>query len=162
MDVEIENGFAVTGPGDWLTDIAQPAAETAERCYFARQGQPFLTRFDLAEPTHVVASKLLVAPRASKRRQRFLRIVPFSFKDAVRTYELSGGWAVLATASRVRRIVVGEDETLTAHPTAVVAWTGKRPSGFCPRLRLRDLFLPRKPRLRFRFHGPAIVWIEGA
>ncbi|MBQ8126016.1 MAG: hypothetical protein IJ173_09075, partial [Kiritimatiellae bacterium] len=45
----------------------------------------------------------------------------------------------------------------------VVAWTGNRPTGFVRRLGLWDVLLPRAPRdLLLHFHGPCIVWIEGA
>ena len=53
--------------------------------------------------------------------------------------------------------------TLSARPEAVVAWTGKRPTGFCPKLSIWDILLPRGPRdLLFTFYGPGIVWIEGS
>ena len=158
-DVEIENGFAVVGRGEWLGD--PPAAETESRLWYAAQGRPFLTRLDLGERVSVVAAKLLVAPKAARRRRGTVRIVPFSARNAIPFLELETGWAVAATASRVTRIVVGEDETLSVAPEAAVAWTGRRPNGFCPRLRLRDLLVPRKARLRLRFFGPCIAWVEG-
>jgi hypothetical protein len=72
-------------------------------------------------------------------------------------------WVVMATASRTTRVPVSEDETLSVRPEAAVAWTGKRPSGFCPKLGLWDMLLPRGPKnLLLRFHGPCLVWIEGS
>ena len=72
-------------------------------------------------------------------------------------------WVVMATASRTTRVPVPEDETLSVRPEAAVAWTGKRPSGFCPKLGLWDMLLPRGPKnLLLRFHGPCLVWIEGS
>lgn len=162
MEAEIENGFAVVPPGKWLFGFGQPAAESSDRLYFAASGRPFLTRIDLGEPVHAVVSKLLVAPMSAKKRRRLIRLIPFSFRDAIAAYEMEIGWAVMATSSRVRRVVVPDGETLSVAPAAAVAWTGRRPTGFCPRVRLRDLLLPRKPRLRLSFHGPCIVWLEGA
>ena len=160
-EAEFENGFAVVGRGDWLAGPDQPAAETEDRLWFAARGRPFLTRIDLGERVSVVTAKLLVAPRSAAKRRRTVRLVPFSFRNAIGVRELETGWAVTATAGRTARIVVGEDETLAVAPEAVVAWTGRRPNGFCPRLRLRDLLIPRKARLRLRFVGPCIVWVEG-
>ena len=164
MDTEeIESGFVRVAAGrQWLAGAGQPAAEDGEWAYFSSSSRPFLTRLDLGARMSVVAEKLLIAPKRSKVRGRLLRLVPFSFRNAIRTYELEGGWAVMATASRVRRILLAEGGTLTVAPTALVAYLGNRPTGFCPRLRLRDLFLPRVPRLRLHFHGPATVWVEGA
>ena len=75
----------------------------------------------------------------------------------------TSSWLVLATASRTVRIAVAEDSTLSVRPESAVAWTGPRPSGFCPKLGLGDLLLPRGPKnLLLRFHGPCIVWLEGS
>lgn len=75
----------------------------------------------------------------------------------------SPSWVVMATASRTARVPVADGDTLSVRPEAVVAWTGPRPSGFCPRLGLGDLFLPRPPKnLLLRFHGPCLVWLEGS
>ena len=72
-------------------------------------------------------------------------------------------WVVMATASRTARMAVADGDTLSVRPEAVVAWTGPRPSGFCPKLGIWDVLLPRGPKdLLFTFHGPCIVWIEGA
>lgn len=69
----------------------------------------------------------------------------------------------MATASRTTRVAVPEGETLSVRPESAVAWTGQRPSGFCPKLGLLDLLLPRGPKnLLLRFHGPCLVWLEGA
>ncbi|MBR6023263.1 MAG: hypothetical protein IK066_12690 [Kiritimatiellae bacterium] len=72
-------------------------------------------------------------------------------------------WVVMATASRTARVPVADGETLSVRPESAVAWTGRHPSGFCPKLGLMDLLLPRTPKnLLLRFHGPCIVWVEGA
>lgn len=160
-EATIENGFAVVEAGSWLTGATGAAAEHDGKLWFAACDRPFLTRLDLGERVSVVASKLLVAPLSSRRKRRLLRLEPFSFRDAVRVFELEIGWAVMATSSRTMRLVAKEGDTLTVSPSSLVAWTGRRPTGFCPRLRLRDLLLPRKPRVLWHFHGPCIVWIEG-
>ncbi len=70
---------------------------------------------------------------------------------------------VMATASRTARIAVTDGDTLSVRPEAVVAWTGQRPTGFCPKLGIWDVLLPRGPKdLLFNFHGPCIVWVEGS
>ena len=75
----------------------------------------------------------------------------------------SAASVVMATRSRTTRIALADGESLGVRPEAAVAWTGPRPTGFCPRLRLLDVLLPRGPRdLLLHFHGPAIVWIEGS
>ena len=55
-----------------------------------------------------------------------------------------------------------DGQTLSVRPEAVVAWTGKMPTGFCPKLSIWDVILPRGPRdLLFTFYAPGVVWIEG-
>ena len=69
----------------------------------------------------------------------------------------------MATASRTTRIVVEDGGTLSVRPGAIVAWTGGRPTGFVRKLGIWDMLLPRAPRdLMLHFHGPCIVWAEGA
>ena len=76
---------------------------------------------------------------------------------------IGSAWVVMATASRTSRIAVDDGDTLSVRPDAVVAWTGQRPTGFCPKLGIWDVLLPRGPKdLLFSFHGPCIVWIEGS
>lgn len=128
----------------------------------AAADRPFLTRLDLGERVSVVTDKLLLAPACARRAGTLVKSIPFSFKGALATTELEIGWALTATRSRVTKVVVKEGETLGVRPGAVVAWTGRAPTGFCPKLGFRDLVLPRAPRtLVFDFHGPAIVWFEG-
>lgn len=162
VEAVIESGFATVGEGKFLFGKGQPVAEADGRAYCSSSSRPFLTRLDLGEKVAVVIDKLLIAPLSSKKKRRLIRIVPFSFKNAIPVYELEIGWAIMATSSRVKKLVVEDGGTLSVRPDAVVAWTGNRPTGFCPRLRLRDLLLPRKARLMLNFHGPAIVWLEGA
>ena len=129
----------------------------------AVKARPFLTRIDLGERVHILTEKLLLAPLASRRDSRLVRVIPFSFRGAFCVTALETGWVLTATASRVTKAVLGEDETLAVKPEAAVAWTGNAPTGFCPRLRARDLFLPRVPKcLALHFHGPSIVWFEGS
>lgn len=127
------------------------------------QAHPFLTRIDLAERVTAVTEKLLLAPVSARRAGNLLRVLPFSLRGALCTTVLEGGWAVTATQGRTARVVVADGETLGVRPESAVAWTGHPPTGFCPRLRARDLVLPRAPKcLRLNFHGPCVVWFEGA
>ncbi len=144
-------------------------AESAEgteqdaRAWCAASACPFLTRIDCGVPVTAVSDKVLVAPAAARSGARLLRVVPMSFARSIRTTEFSSEWVVMATRSRTARVALADGESLGVRPEAAVAWTGPRPSGFCPRLRLLDVLLPRGPRdLLLHFHGPAIVWIEGS
>ena len=110
-----------------------------------------------------VSDKVLVAPAAARTGARLVKLVPLSFSRSIRVTEFSSEWVVMATCSRTTRVALADGESLGVRPGAAVAWTGPRPTGFCPRLRLLDVLLPRGPRdLLLHFHGPAIVWIEGA
>lgn len=156
-------------PGGWWRRFISPDRqklaflETTGRIWCASASRPFLTRLDLGEPVFVVSEKLLLAPLSARKGAKLVKLIPFSWKNATCVTELEVGWALVATRSRVTRLVVKEGETLGVKPEAVVAWTGLAPTGFCPRLSLRDVLLPRRPKcLRFDFHGPAIVWTEGA
>ena len=112
---------------------------------------------------NVVARKLLVAPFASRVKGLALKLIPMSFARALAVTQLLKGWAVMATKSRVTRVALAEGESLTMRPEALVAWIGAKPTGFCPKLRLVDILLPRGPRnLAYSFHGPATVWFEGS
>ena len=156
-------------PGGWWSRTFSPDRqrlsflETTGRMWCSAASRPFLTRLDLGEAVSVVTDKLLLAPLSARKGSKLVKLIPFSWKNATCMTVLEIGWALMATKSRVVKVVVKEGETLGVKPESVVAWTGPRPTGFCPRLRLRDVFLPRRPKcLRFDFHGPAIVWIEGA
>ena len=72
-------------------------------------------------------------------------------------------WVLMATASRTARLQVADGDTLSVRPEAVVAWTTRQPTGFCPKLSIWDVLLPHGPRnLLLTFYGPGLVWIEGA
>ena len=188
-EATIENGCARVAGGEWLMGRAQPAASLGSAsmrglkglvvpdraavrvvtasgaCWCAAQDRPFLTRLDALpdEPLALVSGKLLVAPKAARAGARSVKLVPFSFSRATPVTEFRMGWAVAATRSRVTRAALEDGETLSVRPEAVVAWTGKDPTGFCPRLSVLDLILPRGPRnLCFTFHGPSVVWFEGS
>lgn len=188
MEAVIENGFARVASGDWLMGRFQPAATLGTArvrglkgfivpdratvrfvacdgdCWCGAAERPFLTRLDaLPDVTlSLVSAKLLVAPGASRTGARCLKPVPLSMMRAMPVTEFRGGWAVAATASRVTRVPLADGATLTVRAESVVAWTGSAPSGFCPRLSLLDILLPRGPReLAWRFHGPGVVWFEG-
>lgn len=188
-EATIENGFATVAAGDWLMGRSQPVAfsDRAEvkglkgfivpdraavqtvrlsgegRC--ASADAPFLTRLDALPdvPLKLMSGKLLVAPFGARCGARSLRLVPLSFSRAFAVTEFKGGWAVAATRGRVTRVSLEDGGTLVVRPEAVVAWIGKDPSGFCPKLSVLDIILPRSPRnLAFTFHGPATVWFEGS
>lgn len=185
--VEIASGFAVTGPGLWLVARGQPAAfsgkairrrrkgwvvkdrsrldlvETTGRAWHACSSRPFLTHIPCAAPVSAISDKVLVAPDSARKGAKILKVVPMSFRRSLCTTEFAGEWLVLATAGRVRRVVLEDGETLSVRPDAAVAWTGKAPTGFCPKLSVWDIILPRGPRdLLLTFYGPSVVWIEGS
>jgi len=187
VPAKIENGFASVGAGTWLMGRAQPAAclgnavrrrwkgwrvpdrsklslvETSAETWCADATRPFLTFVPAAAPASVVSEKLLLAPADARSGGSLVRAVPLSARGALTVTEFASGWAVFATRSRTARLVVEDGDTLSVRPESVVAWTGPRPTGFCPKLGLLDLILPRGPRnLLFHFHGPAVVWVEGA
>lgn len=189
----IEGGFAEVGAGLWLMGRSQPAAffgravrrrrsgwcvrdravldlvETTGAARCADSSRPFITHIPCAAPVFAVAGKVLVAPAAARKDAQLVKAVPMSTRSALcaTEFRLPGGdgqaWVVMATASRTARIVLADGETLSVRPEAVVAWTGRPPTGFCPRLSVLDILLPRGPReLFFTFYGPSVVWVEGA
>ena len=184
--VKIEGGFAEVGAGAWLMGRGQPAAflgsavrrrrkglflrdrsaldlvETTAAAKCADARRPFLTHIPCAAKISAVSSKVLVAPAAAWAGAAVVKIVPMSMRNALCVTMLDGEWVVMATASRTARLQVADGDTLSARPDAVVAWTGNRPTGFCPKLGLLDVTLPRGSRdLLFHFHGPTVVWVEG-
>ena len=188
-EARIENGAAQVAAGAWLMPPVQPAAclgpavvrglkglfvrdrarvravTTSADAWCAAADRPFLTHLPALpdEPLHLVSEKLLVAPASARVGAHALKLVPMSLRRATVVTDFVLGWAVAATRSRVTRVAVPEDGTLTVRPDALVAWIGKDPTGFCPRLSVLDLLLPRGPKnLSFSFHGPATVWFEGA
>lgn len=188
-EVTIANGCAEVPAGTWLMGRAQPTAclgsfslrtlkgfivpdrasvriaTAGGTSWCADQRRPFLTRLDALpdESLAVVSAKLLVAPSEARVGARNVKLIPMSFRGVARVTEFRAGWTVTATAGRVTRVALAEGESLTVRPEALVAWTGKDPTGFCPKLRVLDLLLPRVPkRLAFSFHGPAVVWFEGS
>jgi hypothetical protein len=149
--------------------------------------RPFLTHIPCAAPISAVSGKVLLAPAGARLGAQLVRAVPMSARSALcittfgqpdegnetrdeepsnfQTFKLSNisAWVVMATASRTCRMALAEDQTLSVRPEAVVAWSGKAPTGFCPKLSILDVILPRGPSdLLFTFYGPGIVWIEGA
>ena len=187
-EATIENGFAHVTDGTWLMGTHQPAAcrgtirerrmggwivpdRTRLRCVelcgtasCSNAMRPFLTRIDCAEKLSVVSERILVAPASSRTGSQLVRILPMSFKHALSVTEFSNpGWAVTATASRVHRFVLAEDDILSVRAESVVAWAGKRPAGHCPKLTIRDMLVPqrRAKSLWLNFYGPGVVWAEG-
>ena len=184
----IENGFAKVGSGAWLVGASQPTAVLGNSVSRSLKGwlvpdrmklhlaevngtaicgsatRPFLTQVACAAPLTVVSTKLLVAPATARTAGRLIRIIPFSFKNAICVTEFGSGWVVLATQSRTTRIPLEEGETLTARVEAAVAWTTQRPTGFCPRITLKDILFPKRRdgNLMLHFFGPGIIWLEGS
>ena len=163
-DFEIAGGFAKVKGEDKLFTGYPFAARRGGTLSYSLAAKPFLTpiTIPLDERVSVVTEKLLVAPKAAVKKRRMQRVIPFSFRAALRVTEVTAPWAIAASASRVERLTLAEGEVATIAVGAVVAWSGKPPTGFLPRIRLRDLFLPRvKPQLYLNFYGPAVIWHEG-
>ena len=185
--VAIEGGFAEVGAGAWLMSPAQPTAffgevvrrrrkgwvvrdrgclelvETTAAAKCADAPRPFLTHIPCAGPIFAVSAKVLVAPASARTGAELVKVVPMSSRGALCVTVFEQSWVVMATASRTVRIQVPDGETLSVRPNAVVAWTGHRPTGFCRKLGLIDILLPRGPKdLVLHFHGPCLVWSEGA
>ena len=185
--VKIENGFAEVEAGSWLMSCGQPAVffgkavrrrrkgwrvcdrarldlvETTGASKCADSSRPFLTHIPCAASVFAVSAKVLVAPAAARKDAHLVKVVPLNARSALCVTEFAEEWVVMATAGRTARVALAEEETLSARPEAVVAWTGKKPTGFCPKLSIWDILLPRGPRdLLFTFYGPGIVWIEGS
>ena len=183
----LQNGHVVLKAGIWLTSAGQPVAyrggvrmkglrglvvpdraayrivETSGETWFADAVRPFLTHIPCAASLTAVAAKVLVAPAAARTGAEIVRLVPLSWKGAVRATRFEREWVIFATQSRVEKAVLGEDEVLTVQAGAAVAWTTKRPVGYVPRLKLGDVLLPRRRQanLAMHFYGPGIVWFEG-
>lgn len=184
----IENGCAKVQAGEWLMGRSQPVACTGpyqklglrgfivqdrshlvevrsqHDLYCASADKPFLCRLDALpdEKLNVISSKLLVAPKESRVGARCVKIIPMCFKRAMPVTEFQKGWVIASTRGRAMRVAVKENETLMVNPESVIAWIGKDPTGFCPKLGIMDILLPRGPReLAFSFHGPCTIWFEG-
>ena len=143
---------------------------SAAKCADARR--PFLTHIPCAAKVFAVSDKVLVAPAAARTGAEVVKVVPMSGRGAIcaTVFDLAdesrgaeASFVVMATSSRTARLQVSEGDTLSARPETVVAWTGNRPTGFCPKLSLWDILLPRGPKdLLLHFYGPCLVWIEGS
>jgi len=185
--VEIAGGFAEVGAGEWLMGRGQPAAffgkavrrprrgwrvrdrsrldlvETTAAAKCADSSRPFLTHIPCAAPVSAVSEKVLVAPAKARKDARFVKLIPMSLKNALCVTEFREEWVVMATAGRTCRMPLDDGQTLSVRPEAVVAWTGRNPTGFCQRLSLWDVLLPRPPRdILLTFYGPGVVWTEGS
>ena len=150
--------------------------ETNGDALFADSDRPFLTHIPCAAPINAVSSKVLVAPSGSWAGADVLRVIPMSVSGAfpVSHFALAGDathqtsqnsqtFVIMATKGRTMRMPLEEGETLSIRPEALVAWTGNKPTGFCPKLGIMDLLLPRGPKdLLLNFYGPGIVWLEGS
>lgn len=187
--VAFVHGMVKVGPGAWLLGKGQPVAFAGARpqmgglrgwfvpdrgalvtaqseapLFCAAGERPFLTRLDCPVEVSVVSHKLLVAPLAARVGAALQRLIPMSLRLALCVTRVRGLWAVAATRARTAHLYLREGETLTARREAVVAWSTQPPTGFVPKLRLRDILLPsaRMQSLMVSFYGPGNVWIEGA
>ena len=183
----IENGFAVVEAGSWLVGRGQPSAvlgkftlnslkgfivpdrrelavlNNESEAYLSSIERPFITHLPSVEKLSVISSKILVVPLAARNDAKLLKLIPLSLRDAIALTRLAVGWVVVATKSRLKRIVLKEGEVLCVKREAAVAWTGKDPVGVAGRIKLRDLFIPkRKASLQLDFYGPQVVWVEGS
>ena len=157
--------------------------ETSGAMKCADATRPFLTHIPCAARVFAVSDKVLLAPASARTGAEVVKVIPMSVRGSIcvtafdlpkddpsseppnhRTTEPhNSSWVVMATASRTARVQVGEGDTLSVRPDAAVAWTGNHPTGFCPKLGLFDILLPRGPKdLLLHFHGPCVVWIEGS
>ena len=188
-EATIESGFAHVSDGAWLVGASQPVAycgtlrdrrmagwivpdrtrlrnvELSGTASCSDAKRPFLSRIDCADALFVVSDRILVAPASSRTGSQLVRVVPMSFKYALAVTEFKNpGWAVTATASRVNRFVLAEDEILTVRLESAVAWTTRNPMGHCPKLTMRDVLVPRRraKSLWLNFYGPGVVWAEGS
>ena len=133
--------------------------------------RPFLTHIPCATSISAVSGKVLVASADARIGAELVKVVPMSARGAIcitKFGSLEGenqtsNFVVMATASRTARLPVEDGDTLSVRTESVVAWTGNRPTGFVRKLGVWDVLLPRTPRdLMLHFHGPCIVWVEGA
>ena len=157
--------------------------ETTASAKCADSLRPFLTHIPCAVSVFAVSGKVLVAPAGARKDAKLVKVIPMSARnalcvtefgpseegghvsrrDVVAPREDSSSWVVMATAGRTARVALEADQTISVRPEAVVAWTGKRPTGFCPKLSFWDMILPREVHnLLFTFYGPGIVWFEGS
>ena len=188
-EAAIESGFAHVSDGTWLMGASQPVAycgklrdhrmrgwivpdrgrlrpvEVSGSASCSDAKRPFLSRIDCAETLSVVSDRILVAPAASRTGSQLVRVIPMSFRYALAVTEFKNpGWSVVSTHSRVSRFVLKEDDVLSVRLESVVAWTTKRPTGHCPKLKMRDILIPRRraKSLWLNFYGPGVVWAEGS
>ena len=185
--MKVENGFVEIDAGSWLVSRGQPAAffgktvrrrrkgwlvrdrgnlelvETTGSARCSDRTRPFLTHIPCAAPISAVSSKVLLAPSEARTGARCVKLIPLSLAGSICVTDFGSEWLVTATRGRTARVQVAEGETFSVRTEAIVAWSGANPTGFCPRLGVLDMILPRRPReLLLTFYGPAIVWLEGA
>ncbi len=159
--VQLSAGIEKPKKGVEKAEVPVSSAPVWAKCSFA--SRPFLTHIPCAAEVFAVSEKVLLAPVESWKAAKTVKPIPMSARFSFCVTEFSSEWVVLATRSRTLRLSLAEGETISVRPEAAVAWTTKMPTGFCPRLSLWDLLLPRGPaQMALTFYGPGIVWIEGA
>ena len=188
-EVEMAHGCVRAPSGEWLMAARQPVASAGDcrvsgqrglfvpdrphlrvalasgDVYCSSADNPFLVRLDAPpdESLSVVSGKVLIAPKSARVGAHGVGAVPMSLRRKTVVTDFRRGWAVAATRSRVTRVALSEENELLVRPDALVAWIGRDPTGFCRKLGVMDMLLPRGPRdLAFRFLGPSVVWFEGA
>jgi len=131
------------------------------KAWLAKGDAPWLSILEVAEPVSIITSHLVACPLEARASSRLFRIVPGTTAGAICVTTISRQWVAVASESTISGIQVEKDETLSVNRNALVAWCGAEPSSFCPKLRLRDIFLPKLPgNLAILFKGPAQVWIQ--
>ena len=183
---KIDSGFVEVEAGSWLMSRGQPAAffgtairrrrkgwcvrdraaleqmDTTGVAKCADSSRPFLTHIPCAAPVFAVSSKVLVSPLVARREAHTIKTIPMSLRGSFSATEFANEWVVMATAGRTARIPLDDGQTLSVRPESLVAWTGGRPTGFCRKIGILDILLPRGPRdLLLTFYGPGVVWVEG-
>ena len=127
-EATIENGFAKIGDGLWLVGANQPTSYMGECKLRSLKGwivpdryrlhlievkgtvncseaaRPFLTQIPCAAPITALSDKVLIAPAEARSNSRVLRIIPFSFRNALCVTEFTSEWLITATQGRTTRI----------------------------------------------------------
>ena len=154
--------FAVSNKVLVAPSAARTGAEMVKVIPMSAKGALCVTVFDLVDERRETRDELGGERRGTGNAGE-LGDVRRETGNAGERRGTGASFVVMATGSRTARLQVAEGDTLSARPEAVVAWTGNRPTGFCPKLGLLDMLLPRGPKdLLLNFYGPCLVWVEGS
>lgn len=133
------------------------------KAWFAIPDKPFLSRLtpEGDAPISVLSANLLACPWQARTGAQVLRLLPGSTREAMCISTISSEWVIMATSSPLTQIKLEANETAACNRSAVIAWSGLTPRGFCKNLSLRDFILPRLPEnLILNFTGPATIWLQ--